>query len=174
MSSSWRGDSGSSRAAVPDGLLSVFARNCEVRRLDKATAAAFLSQHHRLGNTDCRYRYGLFVKRCTGSSEAPFEPGTLVAVASFSSPRHRVSDGRRESSYEWVRYASLGGLRVVGGMGKLLSAFIEDRHPDDVMTYADAAEEDSGAVYLKLGFVRECLVERPGFRSWKFRLTLRP
>lgn len=160
------------RASVSDNLQSVYARNCEVRRVDKATAAAFLSQHHRLGNTVCRYRYGLFVTRRTGASEAVFEPGTLVAVASFSSPRHRETEGLRESSYEWVRYASLTGLRVVGGMGKMLEAFIADRHPDDVMTYADADTGDAGSVYLKLGFKCECLVERPGFRSWKFRLTI--
>ena len=39
-------------------------------------------------------------------------------------------------------------------MGKLLKAFIEDVHPDDVMTYADL-EWSEGKVYQRLGFVLE-------------------
>ena len=61
-------------------------------------------------------------------------------------------------SYEWVRYASLPGIRVVGGMGKLLNAFIQERYtriqpgtPMEIMTYSDT-EWGNGEVYLKLGF----------------------
>ena len=61
-------------------------------------------------------------------------------------------------SYEWIRYASLPGVRVVGGMGRLLKAFIEERYsriepgtPLEVMTYSDT-EWGNGEVYEKLGF----------------------
>ena len=61
-------------------------------------------------------------------------------------------------SYEWVRYASLPDVRVVGGMGRLFKAFLEDiegggnlERPFEVMTYSDT-EWSSGNVYEKLGF----------------------
>ena len=137
-----------------------------VRRIDKDTAAAFLRVNHDFGDASCRYRYGLFTVRTTGRSESVIEAGTLVAVAEFSSGR-RMRDGSR--SYEWVRYASLRDLRVVGGMGKLLGAFAEAVHPDDVMTYADASRSD-GAAYRVLGFSGEGRVELPGGNaSLKFR-----
>lgn len=152
-----------------DGLRNVFARNCEVRRLDKPTVSAFLDSFHRLGYTTCRYRYGLVVKRCTGSGELALPSGTVVAVACFSNARRWLRDGRRISSYEWVRYASVEGVRVVGGMGKLLEAFVRDVSPDDIMSYADLSWPDGGRVYEKLGFVEECRVERAGHLNAKYR-----
>lgn len=131
----------------------VYARNCEVRRIDKPAAAAFLSFAHSYGDAACRYRYGLFVKRATGETECRYEAGTLVAVAEFSSPRKWLKENGYVRSYEWIRYASLPGVRVVGGMGKLLDAFVEQVKPDDVMSYADLEWSD-GSVYKELGF--EC------------------
>jgi len=147
-------------------LTTVFARNCIARRIDKTVAGEFLCRHHRLKDASCRYRYGLFVKRSTGSSESSdFQEGTLVAVGSFSSAR-RMHDGSR--SFEWVRYASLSGCRVVGGMGKLLDTFVEEVHPDDVMTYADERWSD-GQSYIDLGFTLEDRKESETFSNLKFR-----
>ena len=92
------------------------------------------------------------------------------AVATFSNARRWLKDGVKISSYEWVRYASLPELRVIGGMGKLLNAFIDDVGPDDIMSYADAAQQDGGEAYRRLGFVEECTVEGEGYRNIKFRL----
>ena len=80
--------------------------------------------------------------------------GELVAVASFSSGRTWTKGERTVRSFEWVRYASLPDVRVVGGMGKVLKAFEEDVHPDDVMSYADMEWTD-GAVYERLGFIED-------------------
>ena len=46
------------------------------------------------------------------------------------------------------------GVRLSGGMGKLLQAFIEEVKPDDIMTYADL-EWSEGKVYEALGFALE-------------------
>ena len=56
-------------------------------------------------------------------------------------------------------------MRVVGGMGKLLNAFIVERHPDDIMTYAISTSvpgrpqrdglDSEGNVFRKLGFIEE-------------------
>lgn len=138
----------------------VYARNCEIRRIDKGTAAEFLAANHSYGDSSNRYRYGLFLKRHTGhiASEGDetwkYPVGTLVAVATFSNARKWVKGDAVIRSYEWIRYASLPGLRISGGMGKLLKAFIEEVQPDDIMSYADLEWSD-GIVYDQLGFTLE-------------------
>lgn len=136
----------------------IYARNCEVRRIDKNTAAEFLSRTHSYGDASCRYRYGLFLKRYTGArgiqTEDSPQPGELVAVATFSNARKWNKEGKEIRSHEWTRYASLPGVRINGGMGKLLKEFIQDAQPDDIMTYADL-EWSEGGVYEQLGFSLE-------------------
>ena len=156
---------------------SLYARNCEVRKIDKETAAMFLDDNHSYGDATCRYRYGLYLKRYTGKwaqisplallgrndNDGVMEygggndyvaPGTLVAVATFSNARKWQKGDKVIRSYEWTRYASLPGVRISGGMGKVLKAFIEEVHPDDIMSYADL-EWSEGKVYEQLGFVLE-------------------
>ena len=150
-----------------------YARNCEVRRIDKETAQMFLAENHSYGYAACKYRYGLFLKRHTGHIAREIEEerfldcarndnrgdwgdnvGTLIAVATFSNARKWIKDGKEIRSYEWTRYASLPELRVSGGMGKLLKAFIKEVQPDDIMSYADL-EWSEGNVYKALGFNEE-------------------
>ena len=123
---------------------SVFARNCKAIRTDKATAGAFLEENHNYGSARCRYYYRL----------EDMKHGRTVGAAAFSNARRWVKDGAVIRSYEWVRYASANGIRVAGGMGKILSSFIEDVRPDDIMSYADLEWSD-GEVYRKLGFRAE-------------------
>ena len=144
----------------------MFARNCEVRKIDKETAAEFLNRNHSYGDAACKYRYGLYLKRYTGkrveisrqalndSGDTPVKPGTLVAVATFSNARKWQKGEKIIKSYEWARYASLPGARINGGMGKVLKAFIKDVQPDDIMSYADL-EWSEGSVYEQLGFCLE-------------------
>ena len=119
----------------------IYARNCEVRKIDKKTAAEFLEAHHSYSDAACRYRYGLFIK---GTDD-------LMAVAAFSNARKWQKEEKVICSYEWTRYASVPEVRVIGGMGKLLNAFIKDVDPDDIMSYADL-EWSEGEVYGQLGF----------------------
>jgi len=121
------------------GRKSIFARNCTIKTLNKKDADLFFDATHILGTARAIHRYGLF------------NNGQLVAAAAFSRMRRIVRNGEVFCSYEWVRYASLPGIRVAGGMGKLLSAFVTEHHPDDVMSYADK-EWSEGAAYRKLGF----------------------
>jgi hypothetical protein len=128
-----------------------YARNCEIRRIEKAEAQEFLNAHHSYGYAACRYHYGLFLKRHTGHTRNDIPPGTLIAVATFSNARKWQKGDRYIRSYEWTRYASLPHLRISGGMGRLLKAFIEEVKPDDIMSYADL-EWSEGEVYRNLGF----------------------
>ena len=160
----WRSQAATTKARILAHLeifTQIYARNCEVRKIDKKTASEFLEINHSYGNASCRYRYGLYLKRHTGhnasthchserSEESP-TPGTLVAVATFSNARKWIKGDKTIRSYEWTRYASLAGVRLSGGMGKLLKVFIDEVHPDDIMTYADL-EWSEGKVYEQLGF----------------------
>lgn len=148
----------------------IYARNCEVRRIDKIIAQTFLEANHSYGDAACKYRYGLYLKRHTGHNarrhseqcEESLFPGTLVAVATFSNARKWIKGKKTIRSYEWTRYASLPGIRLSGGMGRVLKAFIKDVQPDDIMTYADL-EWSEGKVYEVLGFVLEGIKEAVTF-----------
>lgn len=133
-----------------------YARNCEIRRIEKAEAENFLSANHSYGYAACRYRYGMYLKRNTGhlSTLSGIEPGTLVAVSTFSNARRWTKGDKTVSSYEWTRYATLPGLRLSGGMGRMLKAFISEAGPDDIMSYADL-EWSEGLAYKELGFSQE-------------------
>ena len=132
----------------------IYARNCEIRRIDKTVAKEFLERAHSYGHAACRYCYGMFLKRHTGHMAGDIVPGTLVAVATFSNARKWIKGDRTVRSYEWIRYASLPEARISGGMGRLLKHFIKEVRPDDIMTYADL-EWSKGDVYMRLGFVPE-------------------
>lgn len=134
----------------------VYARNCEVRKIDKHEAEEFLKACHSYGYSACRYRYGMFLKRNTGSISTlnGIEPGTLIAVSTFSNARKWNKDGKIICSYEWTRFASLPFLRISGGMSKMLKTFIREVCPDDIMSYADL-EWSEGEAYRKAGFIRE-------------------
>ncbi|MDD7532496.1 MAG: hypothetical protein SPK30_05760, partial [Candidatus Cryptobacteroides sp.] len=169
----------------PEKFHSIFARNCEIRRIDKAQASAFLNAYHRYGDCAAACRYGIFVSRYSGAEGCaeencaeggcaegdvgnwaagvelrhPYPIGTLVAVATFSKARRWTkddADGEPQviCSYEWLRYASLPEVRVLGGMGRVLARFIGEHHPDDIMTYGPL-RHFSGEVYESLGFVCE-------------------
>ena len=133
----------------------VYARNCAVRRIDRAAAERFLSRTHSYGDALSRFRYGLFVERITGEKGGGSpEVGDLVAVATFSKARNRTVGDSRVHTHEWVRYASLPGIRVEGGMGKLLDAFVSEIRPVYVTTFADLEWSD-GRAYRELGFEAE-------------------
>ncbi|MBE6228220.1 MAG: hypothetical protein E7120_05015 [Bacteroidales bacterium] len=156
---------------------SLYARNCEIRRIDKPTAAAFLQACHSYGDASCRYRYGMFLKRHTGhlARSGGLPPGTLVAVAEFSNARRWIKNGQEIRSYEWTRYASLPGVRISGGMGRMLKHFINETAPDDIMSYADL-EWSEGNAYEQLGFVAEGIKEPVTFTVdalWR-RCPVRP
>ena len=145
----------------------VYARNCEVRRIDRSLAKEFLDANHSYGYATCKYCYGMFLKRHTGHIAQQIEsrgntvektgypaPGTLVAVATFSNARKWAKGDKTIRSYEWTRYASLPDIRLSGGMGRMLKTFIKEVQPDDIMSYADL-EWSAGDVYAQLGFELE-------------------
>ncbi|PWK29221.1 hypothetical protein LV89_00060 [Arcicella aurantiaca] len=132
------------------------ARHCVIERIDKPTADKFLNDNHLQGSVKAKFKYGLFLKaqyteKFLGRENTDNE---LIAVATFSGGR-TLKEGEREGfrSFELIRFASLKGFVVVGGMDKLLRAFIAEHSPDDIMSYADRDWSD-GRSYLTLGFTK--------------------
>lgn len=124
----------------------VYARKCRVANINSYIAREFLDKNHILGYSKSKFFYGLVY--CD----------QLVAVAAFSASRPMTREGGVINSFEWVRYASQGSLRVIGGMGRLLGAFVDDQRPQEVMSYADldwggySGFKSNGNAYTKLGF----------------------
>ncbi|WP_234736518.1 hypothetical protein [Tellurirhabdus bombi] len=152
------------------------ARLTKARRIDRPTAEAFLEKSHLQAPVTAKYKYGLFlparyfrVLSASAQAELVSEGITelLVAVATFSYPRQVVRDGTPYRSVELVRFANQLNSTVIGGLDKLLKAFLLDRQTngsvfDDVMTYADRDWSDGGS-YEKLGFTRLELTEPQPF-----------
>ncbi|NBA74142.1 hypothetical protein GOQ04_01170 [Emticicia sp. ODNR4P] len=132
------------------------ARHCVVSRIDKPLMESFFNTHHLQGSTQAKLKYGLFLKKqyiqkYLGEN-FPTHENALIAVASFSGARTMKWGDRQDfRSYELLRFASLQGYVVVGGMDKLMKAFMHENQPDDIMSYADKDWSD-GRSYHVLGF----------------------
>ncbi len=131
------------------------ARLTRVKRIDKPTADPFLDQHHLQGSTAARYRYALYLParyfRVLPPGMAPETGELLLAVATFGPIRNFERETGVWRSAELIRYASLQGCTVVGGLTRLLTGYTRLHTPDDVMTYTDQ-EWSAGHSLEKAGF----------------------
>lgn len=103
----------------------VYARQTVAARIEKRIALAFLEEHHLQVAIPGKYRYGLY------------HQGELVSIAVFSGGRRMHDKRENYRSFELLRFCHKGGYRIVGGLSKLLKAFVIDFHPNDIMTYVD-------------------------------------
>lgn len=117
----------------------VHGRQTTVSPVSQMQADHFMEQYHLQGGVKSRYRLALLAK------------GEIVAVATFSARRRMSLISENYYSVELIRFASVSGVVVQGGLSKLIRYLINLIKPDDVMTYADL-DWSSGAAYEKLGF----------------------
>ncbi|MDR3286891.1 MAG: hypothetical protein LBT27_05570 [Prevotellaceae bacterium] len=117
----------------------IHGRLCEIRRITKTLTDEFLLQNHLHNSPQAKHKYGLFYKN------------QLVAAATFSSGRPIIRNQKIYRSYELVRFANYRNYVVYGGIGKIISHFIAEQNPDDIMSYADV-DWSAGKSYEKLGF----------------------
>lgn len=117
----------------------IFARKTTLKRIDKAIAKPFLEENHLLGYATVYYKYGLY------------ENEKLVAVALFSKSILLKYENPPVKSYQLVRYASLCGVNIVGGISKFLHYFKSEHNAKHIMTYTDKTWGDTNS-YSKLGF----------------------
>ena len=133
----------------------IHARLCQVQRIDKSTVDKFLTSNHLQVITNAKFKYGIFINPSyfTRYQQVLAPYSSLVAAATFSAARTVHREGQPYRSVELIRFANLRGCTVVGGLDKLIKAFINEHHPDDIMTYADRDWSD-GRGYEKVGFQR--------------------
>jgi hypothetical protein len=119
----------------------VFARNCEVKRIEKKIAEKFLNEYHLMNSADCAFAYGLFFKE------------EILAVCTFSKGRKMDRLPAHKRSYELIRFCCTNGITVTGGLSKIVKTFCKEKEAGDVMTYIDP-DFSLGGSYLKAGFRR--------------------
>lgn len=117
----------------------VFARSCVVKRISNTEGEAFLKRYHLMGPTNCAWTFGLF------------KQSELLALASFSKGRKMRRLPAHLRSFELIRFCTLPGITVTGGLSKILKHFIQERGAGDIMTYVDAVWS-SGESFVKAGF----------------------
>jgi|SRR5690606_11462142 len=103
----------------------VYARTTVAARIDKKVSIDFQQDHHLQSAIPGKYRYGLFHK------------GELVSIAVFSGGRRMRDKPDDYRSFELIRFCHKSKIRVVGGLSKLIRAFIKDFKPGDIMSYVD-------------------------------------
>lgn len=109
----------------------LYARNCELRRLDKNEYIDFMNHNHLQGGRYSSYRIGLIYN------------DTIVSSIGIS--RHPKYE------YELIRFASARNIMVTGGLSKMLNAARIDLGLTKLLTYADR-RYSNGKSYLKCGF----------------------
>lgn len=142
----------------------VYARNCEIKKIDKISSSTFLNSYHFLNDAGGAFNYGLFY-----DSE-------LLAVASYSKGRKMNRLPEHERGYELIRFCTIGGVTITGGLSKLLKYFCDEKNPGDIMTYIDK-QFSNGRSFLNSGFKIEgetapnyFLINRTSFE----RISIKP
>lgn len=143
------------------GTFSIFARDLKVGSIPQNVANEFLNMSHILGDAKGKTYLGLFVppyRQFRGiKSSIEFEGNPLVGVAVFG--KTLVMKDEKyvgQQSTELVRFASLPGTRIVGGITKALRFYQKAFLVDNIMTYVDL-EWNDGHGFLGMGFEMESL-----------------
>jgi hypothetical protein len=117
----------------------IFARKCTIKKINVTYAKLFLDAHHLMAYATAAFHYGLFSN------------DDLMAVAAFSKGRRMDRLPADKRSFELVRFCCKDGITVTGGLSKLITHFITEKQPGDIMTYVDK-QWSYGSGYLKCGF----------------------
>ena len=142
----------------------IFGRKTMARRITSSVAMEFLEEHHLWGATKAKHNYGLFVGGKDKSGRNDSNEEELVAVATFSAKRKIVRLGNPHRSHELLRFCSKRDSNVVGGISKLIKAFVKEKSPDDIVTVVDRDWGDAIAA-TSVGRCRD----KESFRYCKFQ-----
>lgn len=113
----------------------VYARNCTYSNVSTTDKIIFFNAYHIQGNGPSSINLGLY------------KDGQLLACMGFIK---NVND-----SYVLNRYAT--SCSVVGGFSKLLKIFVNQYHPNNIITFADR-RWSNGLLYYKNGFTLDKII----------------
>lgn len=128
----------------------IFARKTHARKINATFAMEFLEDHHLWGATRAKHYYGLFWNNNSRFNNDDDEQ-VLVAVATFSNRRKVIRGGVSHRSHELLRFCTRRDTTVVGGISKLIQAFVQDYQPDDLVTVVDR-DWGGGSGWHSIGF----------------------
>jgi len=117
----------------------IYARKCELKKVDKKEKAIFLNNNHIQGNVGSSIDIGLYFK------------GEIVSLMCFSPLRINLGLKPKDGEYELIRFCNKLGTNVIGGASKLFKHFIENNHPSKIISYSDN-RWFKGDMYHNLGF----------------------
>ena len=122
----------------------IWARNCEVREVEKSDALLFLDENHIQGKIASSVKIGLY------------HNDVLVSMMSFDhfEGRNKMLD----TEWNLNRFCSLLGYSIVGGASKLLKYFINTYKPTRIITFADLSWS-TGNLYYKIGFIEKSVTK---------------
>ena len=95
------------------------ARKMIVKSMTKMEYVPFLNKNHLWGSIGAKYAYGLYPRE-KNDGDGP------IAVATFSSGRTITRANREYRSFELLRFCTAMDESVVGGLSRLISAFVRD------------------------------------------------
>lgn len=121
----------------------LYARKCDIRKLTNKDIINFENTNHIQGHTNAQIIYGLYYDN------------ELVSCMSFSEKRRQFigSKAKEDKTYELLRFCSLRGYQIIGGMQKMISHFIKDYNPSKIISYS-SNDISNGNVYIKAGFTK--------------------
>lgn len=125
----------------------IYARKCEIRKVDSYECSKFLNENHRQGKVGSSVRLGLYFEN------------KLVSIMTFGKLRKTI--GSNGDGYELLRFCSTLNTCVVGGASKLFNYFIKTYSPNYIRSFSDRAHT-TGNIYKLLGFV-EVNRSTPGY-----------
>lgn len=113
----------------------LYARNCEVKKISEKEANEFIDKYHLQGKTrGTQHAFGLFYNN------------ELVEVMTFGKPRYN-----KKYEYELLRLCTHSDYKITGGASKLFKTFINEINPQSIISYCDRAKFN-GEVYTQLNF----------------------
>lgn len=118
----------------------IYARNCEIRKLNHLDCSQFLEKYHLQGSDQSSIRYGAFYN------------DQLVSVMTFG--KQRLVTGIKNSgilNFELIRFC-VGSIPVIGIGSKFLKSFISEYQPESIITFADRRWSSNRPFYEKIGF----------------------
>jgi hypothetical protein len=134
--------------------VSIGARKCEVKEISIEEAKIFEEKYHLQGTGLRSFNIGLYFQ------------GQLVAVGAFKSSYAQYKKAADPAFWELTRYTLKSGVRVQGGLGKILGYFKQMRPLcTKLISFADR-RWSTGKLYAACGFDLEKVVT-PDYRYFK-------
>ena len=115
----------------------IYARKCDVRKIENKEAKPFNELTHLQGHRNAKVTYGLFYNN------------ELVQLMSFSKARYSENN-KQGNNWEIIRGCPGSNNIVIGGVSKLFKHFIKEYSPDSVFSYCDF-NKFNGKSYEELG-----------------------